>query len=190
MNTIEQLERENKELKAEIERLGTHKTATVSLSELFNEEIFGALPRYLTNLVGEGAASMILRESMRDATINVLKNNTALKERIDKAETFTEKFTQCYAIYEDLGFPFKYEITGDTDEVLTIKITVCPHIEYVKKNPVACNACSGIKLGILESLFGIRVPAMRRTSCMALGDDSCISEIPKKGSNAKISYNV
>lgn len=183
MSTIEQLERENKELKAEIDQMVKQKMATVSLTELFNEEIFGALPQYLSDLVGEGAASMILRESMRDATINFLKNNTNLKERASKTETFEEMVNQCYALYEDLGFPFEYEITGDTDEALTVKITVCPHIEHAKNNPVACNACAGIKLGILESLFGIRVPALKCTSCMAAGDDYCISELPKKGNS-------
>ena len=180
MNTLEQLELENKELKAEIEQLKKQKIAEISLVELFNEEMFGALPKYLTDLVGEGAASMILRESMRDATIKLLKNNTALKERVDDGKTFSEKFNQCYDIYKDLGFPFEYELVKETDDVLTIKITACPHIEYTKKNPVACSACAGIKLGILESLFGIHVPALKRGSCMALGDDYCMAEIPKK----------
>lgn len=180
MNTVEQLELENEKLKAEIERLEKQNTAKISLVELFNEEIFGALPQYLTDLVGEGATSMILRESMRDATIKLLKDNTALKERVNDAKTFSEKFNQCYTIYKDLGFPFEYEVVKETDDVLTIKVTACPHIEYTKRNPVACNACAGIKLGILESLFGIHVPALKRISCMALGDDYCMSEIPKK----------
>lgn len=180
MSTVEQLELENKELKTEIEQLKKRNIAKISLAELFNEEIFGALPQYLSDLVGEGAASMILRESMRDATIKLLENNTILKERVNDAKTFSDKFNQCYDIYKDLGFPFEYELVKETDDVLAIKITACPHIEHTKENPVACNACTGIKLGILESLFGVRVPALKRISCMALGDDYCMSEIPKK----------
>ena len=180
MNDAEQCEFEIRELKAEIERLKKTKSAEFSLVEFFNEEVFGALPNYLVELAGEGATSMILRESLRDATINLLKNTTNLKKRVDAAETFGDKFTQCYSIYQDLGFPFEHEVIKESDEMLVIEITTCPHIAYTKINPVSCNTCAGIKLGIIEVLFGIKIPALKKTSCMALGDNSCIIEIPKK----------
>lgn len=180
LNDAEQCEFEIRELKAEIEQLKKAKSAEVSLVELFNEEFFGALPNYLVNLTGEGAASMILRESLRDATISLLKNQSNLKKRVDTAETFEDKFNQCYSIYQDLGFPFEYEVIEESDEVLVIKITTCPHIDYTKKNPAACNTCEGIKLGVIETLFGVKVPAIKKTSCLARGDDFCMIEIPKK----------
>ena len=180
MNDVEQCEFEIRELKAEIEQLKETRSAEVSLVELFNEELFVALPNYLVNLAGEGTASMILRESLRDATISLLKDQTNLKKRVDAAETFEEKFNQCYTIYQDMGFPFEHEIVEESDELLVIKITTCPHFDDTKNNPVACNTCAGIKLGIVEVLFGIKVPALNKTSCIALGDDSCTIEIPKK----------
>ena len=180
MSDAEQCEFEIKELKAEIEQLKKAKSAEVSLVELFNEEFFGALPNYLEGLAGEGTATMILRESLRDATISVLKNQTYLKKRVDDAETFEDKFNQCYSIYQDLGFPFEHEVIKESDDMLVIKITTCPHIAYTKNNPTACNTCAGIKLGIVEVLFGIKVPALKKTSCLAWGDDFCIIEIPKK----------
>ncbi len=78
------------------------------------------------------------------------------------------------------GFPFEHEVVKETDEVLVIKITTCPHIVYTKNNPAACNTCTGIKLGVVEVLFGIKVPAIKKTSCMADGDDFCTIGIPKK----------
>jgi len=123
---------------------------------------------------------MILRERLREATISLLKNQTNLKKRLDEAETFDDKFNQCYSIYKDLGFPFEYEVIKESDGMLVIKITTCPHIVYTKKNPAACNTCEGIKLGVVETLFGVKVPAIEKTSCMAWGDDFCIIEIPKK----------
>ena len=180
MSGTEQCELEINKLKAEIEQLKKAKSAEVSLVELFNEEFFGALPNYLVDLIGEGTASMILRESLRDATVNLLKDQTSLKERVDAAETFEDKFNQCYSIYQDLGFPFEHEVVEESDEMLVIKITTCPHIAYTKNNPAACNTCAGIKLGIVESLFGIKVPALKKTSCIASGDEFCIIEIPKK----------
>ena len=110
MNDVKQCEFEIRELKAEIEQLKKAKSAEVSLVELFNEEFFRALPNYLVDLTGEGPASMILRESLRDATVSLLKKQTNLKKRVDEAETFKDKFIQCYTIYQDLGFPFEYEV--------------------------------------------------------------------------------
>ena len=180
MNDTEQCEFEIRELKTEIEQLKKARSAEVSLVELFNEVFFGALPNYLTSLAGEGTATMVLRESLREATVSLLQNQTNLKKRVDAADTYGDKFIQCYSIYQDMGFSFEHEIVEETDEVVVIKITTCPHIAYTKNNPVACDICTGIKLGIIEVLFGIRLPTLKKTSCIALGDDFCMIEIPKK----------
>ncbi len=53
-----------------------------ALVELFNQEIFRTLPNYLSNLMAEGPARMVIRESMRHAMIGVLEQNKEIKDWI------------------------------------------------------------------------------------------------------------
>lgn len=137
------------------------------------------LPNYLTKLLDEGPSSMVLRESMRDATKAILQKDRELKKLVDSAESYTEKFNLCYTLYEKIGFPFQYDIVEETEERFIVKVTKCPHIKYTRYNPVACSACQGIKLGIFETLFGISLPAIKRYASMAKGDKYCIFELLK-----------
>lgn len=171
---MEDLTEENKRLKAE------KGIAMSMLFDLFSEELFGTLPTYLTNLLDEGPTSMMLRESMREATKTVLQKNRELKKLVDSAENYTEKFNLCYTLYEKIGYPFQYDIVEETEERFIVKVTKCPHIKYTRNNPVACSACQGIKLGIFETLFGIHLPAIKRYASMAKGDKYCMFELKKE----------
>ena len=154
------------------------KKSNRALVELFSEEIFSTLPNYLSKLVAEGPAKMVIRESIRQAIIAVLEKNKELGDWISNEVTLEEKFNMCYELYKELGLPFKYEIEKATDKSLIIKVTECPHIKYAKANPVACSACEGLKLGILEKEFGIYLSRIKSDSNMAMGDEFCRFEFP------------
>ncbi len=149
-----------------------------ALVELFNQEIFSALPNYLSNLMAEGPARMVIRESMRHAIVGVLEQNKEIRDWINNEVTLEEKFNMCYELYKELGLPFKYEIEKSDDKSLIIKVTECPHIKYTKENPVACSACDGLKLGILDEVFGIHLSRIKSDSNMANGDEFCRFEFP------------
>ncbi|MFQ6119855.1 MAG: methanogen output domain 1-containing protein, partial [Methanosarcinales archaeon] len=117
--------------------------------------------------------------SMRDATKAILQKDKELKKHVDSTENYAEKFYLCYSLYEKIGFSCQCDIVEETEERLIVKVTECPHHKYTKNNPVACSACMGLKLGILESLFGIHLPTIKRYASMAMGDQYCMFEIPK-----------
>lgn len=154
------------------------KKSNRALVELFSEEIFSTLPNYLTHLMAEGPARMVIRESLRQAIIAVLEKNKEIGDWISNEVTLEEKFNMCYELYKELGLPFKYEIEKATEKSLLIKVTECPHIKYAKENPVACSACEGLKLGILEKEFGIYLSRIKSDSNMAMGDEFCRFEFP------------
>lgn len=150
------------------------------LFELFNEEMFGTLPDYLTKLMAQGPATMVLRESMRQATSTILNQNTEFKKWISEAKTLEEKLNICYILYGKFGYVFNHEVEFEDSGRIVLKITNCPHFEFTKKNQSACSVCEGIHLGILDEEFEIHLPRIHYDKCMAKGDNYCRYEIKLK----------
>lgn len=150
------------------------------LFELFNEEMFGTLPDYLTKIMAQGPATMVLRESMRHATTTILKHDTEFRKWLTEAKTLEDKFNICYDLYGKFGYSFNYKVESEDHDKIVIKISECPHIEFSKKNRAACSVCEGILLGILDEEFGIHLPRIHYDKSIAKGDDFCRYEIKLK----------
>ena len=150
------------------------------LFELFNEEMFGTLPDYMTKIMAQGPATMVLRESMRQATSTILNQDTEFKKWVTEANTMQEKINVCYELYGRFGYSFNHQVESEDSDKIVIKMTECPHIEFTKKNPAACSVCEGILLGILDKEFEVHLPRIHYEKCIAKGNDFCRYEIELK----------
>ncbi|MCS4541925.1 MAG: methanogen output domain 1-containing protein [Euryarchaeota archaeon] len=150
--------------------------------ELMHEVLFGTLPNKLKAYEGmeEEEISRMLREISAEAIVNAINLGGVVSSHVALLESFEDKVTLCYKIYESMGFKFCHNIFKETKDSITIQVTECPHIEYTKKNPLACFSCMGLKLGILKVVFGIDIKKLNVPKRLALGDDCCLIEIPKK----------
>lgn len=148
--------------------------------EILYTMVFQSTPHYLCRVTGEGPAAMVLREGMREATLNLLSEDSNLKRFVEGLVSDEERLGVCYRLMAEMGTPFEYEVVEETPGDLTIRVYECPHIEHTRENPVACNACGGIHLAIIEVLFGLRVPVLEATKCMAIGDEYCEYTMPKR----------
>ena len=156
------------------------KTGFDNVADLLHIVLFGGFPKKMTEIVGENAAAMLLRECSKESFLMALSQpNSKLKpaedirKHIDKND-FTGLFDYCYRVLDRVGFPYEGEVLVDKDLVHSLKITKCPHHDYVMEQPIACNVCKGIKLGILEAAYGesVEVESLKN---MARGDEYCLS---------------
>lgn len=60
------------------------------LFELFDEEMSGTLPDYLTRIISPGPATMMLRESMRHATRTIIHRHTELTKAVSGTKTLQD----------------------------------------------------------------------------------------------------
>ena len=156
------------------------KTGLDNIADILHIVLFGGFPKKMTEIVGENAAAMLLRECSKESFLTALsKSNCKLKpaedirEHIDQ-NNFTELFDYCYRVLNQVGFPYEGEVIVDKDSVNSLKVTKCPHHDFVMEQPIACNVCKGIKLGILEAAYGepIKIETLKN---MAQGDEYCLA---------------
>lgn len=147
------------------------------LQESYEYNMFSGVPIELEKYVGDDAG-LVLREISRKSFLKAMKEETELKKAVKQFKRFEDVFTFCYKMLELLGFEFKYEVLKETKTEYQQKVTACPHIKFTKKNPIACNACLGMKLAILQTLFGekFKINTPKR---MALGDQYCLFKVKK-----------
>ena len=156
------------------------KTGLDNVADLLHIVLFGGFPKKMTEIVGENAAAMLLRECSKESFLtafsqsnSILKTTEDLREHAEQNDLFG-LFDYCYRVLDRAGFPYEGEVLVDKDSVHSLKITKCPHHDYVMEQPIACNVCKGIKLGILEAAYGepIDVETLKN---MAHGDEYCLS---------------
>ena len=160
------------------------KTGLDNVADLLHIVLFGGFPKKMTEIIGENAAMMLLREcskesllvalSRSDCKLKPTKEIRALAEQND----YSALFDYCYRVLERVGYPHEGETIVDSDFNYSMKVTKCPHIDFVKEQPIACNVCKGMKLGILEAAYGEPVD-IETIKNMALGDEYCLSVFKK-----------
>lgn len=150
-----------------------------TLLEILYTELFHSVPRYISLVAGEGPAMLILRESAREATLKLLSENSKLKSLMENLESDEERLGLCYRLMEDMGIPYEYRIVDEDPQKLTVQVYKCPHIHLIKENPIACNTCMGMRLAIIEVLFGIRQTAAEPSKRMSYGDEYCEYTVPR-----------
>jgi len=133
--------------------------------------LFEGIPNELEKQVGD-AAGPIVREISRTSFLSVIDEEPKLKEAIKQFKSVHEASDFCYKMLELMGFDFEYEVVKETDTEYEQKITVCPYIEFTKKNPVACNVCCGMKLAILQTHADKDIE-IETVETMALGGTCC-----------------
>lgn len=156
------------------------KTGLDNVADFLHVVLFGGFPKKMTEIVGENAAAMLLRECSKESFLTALsQSNSKLKLTEDIREHFERNdfsglFDYCYRVLDRVGFPYERELLVDKDSVHSLKVTKCPHFDFVMEQPIACNVCKGIKLGIFESAYGepIEVETLKN---MAEGDEYCLS---------------
>lgn len=133
--------------------------------------LFEGFPDELEKQVGD-AAGPILKEISRKSFLEVIEEEPKLKEAIKQCKSVHEASEFCYKMLELMGFDFEYEVLKETETEYQQKITVCPYMEFTKKNPLACNVCCGMKIAILQTFTG-RDVKMETVETMARGSECC-----------------
>lgn len=133
--------------------------------------LFEGMPNELKKCVGDSAGP-IIKEISRNSFTEVINEEPKLKEAIKQFKSFEEASNFCYKMLELMGFDFEYEVLKETKEEYEQKITVCPYLEFTKKNPMACNVCCGMKLAILQTFAGKDVEMVTQET-MAFGSTCC-----------------
>ena len=146
--------------------------------------LFIGFPKKMIEIVGENAATMLLRECSKESFLNALSNENGKLKPIAEIKALADQndystlLNYCYYILGEVGFPYEGKVLVDNESTYSVKITKCPYIDFVKKQPIACNVCKGIKLGILEAAFGEPVE-IELIKNMAQGDEYCLSVFKK-----------
>ncbi len=133
--------------------------------------LFEGFPDELEKQVGD-AAGPLLKEISRKSFLEVIEEEPKLKEAIKQFKSVHEASEFCYKMLELMGFDFEYEVLKETETEYQQKITVCPYMEFTKKNPLACNVCCGMKIAILQTFTGKDVE-METVETMARGSACC-----------------
>ncbi len=133
--------------------------------------LFEGVPDELEKQMGD-AAGPIVREISRKSFLKVIEEEPKLKGAIKQCSSMEEASGFCYKMLELMGFDFEYEVLKETETEYLQKITVCPYMEFVKKNPIACNVCGGMKLAILQTFAGKDV-GIETLETMARGSTCC-----------------
>lgn len=162
------------------------------LADFINEFCFGAFVNRMCELMGKKAASGVLRDTSMKVMENIIskkkKKNAILKKM--KGKSLGERLKICYTLLEEV-YPFECHLkfAGKNKDEMILWVTKCPHIEFTKKNPIACWVCAGMKLGVLKTA-GIKKPwkIFEVRKRLALGDDHC--EIVIKKTKGKIKKNI
>lgn len=155
-----------------------------NVSDLLHIVLFGGFPKKMTEIVGENAAAMLLRECSKESFLSVLSQPDCNLKPVDdivnlaKQNDYSALFDYCYYVLERVGYPYEKEVVVDNESTYSVKVTKCPHIDFVKKQPIACNVCKGMKLGILEAIYGEPVE-IETLKDMAQGDEYCLSVFKK-----------
>ena len=150
-------------------------------SKLLEELLFHILPDKFKQIDEDNAYTLNV-ETTKELLISTLSDSTSVQEALQNNDSYIDKILYCYTY---AGLPdaiFEYEVFGETDDNITLKVTKCPHIKYTENNILACSACEGIKRGILHSLFGMTSPVFTNQQAISEGADSCIFSIPKPDS--------
>lgn len=148
------------------------------IGDIFHAVVFDGFPSRLKDLMGEGGAVALLREGVaagirRAAERGVIPNETT------KGDDIQSKFEFCYSLMNNAGFEFEREVVTNTPDLFTEKVTICPHAEFTRREPIACNSCLGMKIGIFEAAFG-KVPRIDVKKKIATGDEFCLFEVYPK----------
>ncbi|MDO9518149.1 MAG: methanogen output domain 1-containing protein [Methanosarcinaceae archaeon] len=160
------------------------KTGFDNIADLLHINLFGGFPKKMTEIVGENAAIMLLRECAKESFLVALSRPDCNLKPTDEIKALAEKndypalFNYCYRVLERVGYIYEGETIVDSDSNYSMKITKCPHIDFVKEQPIACNVCKGMKLGIFEAVFGKPVE-FETIKNMAQGDEYCLSVFKK-----------
>ncbi|MCK5661822.1 MAG: hypothetical protein KAH86_10695, partial [Methanosarcinales archaeon] len=122
-------------------------------AKLLENVLFEILPEKFTENDPENAANL-LADTSKEMIVKTFQKNHDAMMWLKEQENFIDQLLFCYALSGIKASKVDFEIMNEDDKSVTIKINICPHFEYVKNNPLACNACRGIKLGILELVYG------------------------------------
>jgi len=146
-------------------------------TKLLENILFDILPKIFSELDSENAANL-LADASKDMIVKTFQKNDDAMLWLEGMDHFTDQLLFCYTLSGIKASKVDFEITNENDKSMTIKISTCPHFEYVKNNPLACNACRGIKLGILELVNGVG-HTISPIKSMARGDPYCLATISK-----------
>lgn len=150
------------------------------LGKLFHHTVFSAIYDDLKEKLGPDGAADTLKEIMKTATENLLKEDELIKIGLVPANknnlnNLVPCFNFCYNLFAKLGYKYEYEYKI-IDNRYQLKILECPHIEFTRKRPNTCFACLGLKMGILNTIFG-KVPEFDIKKRIVTGDDYCEIEV-------------
>jgi hypothetical protein len=101
------------------------------------DNCFGTLPDYMTKIMAQGPATMVLRESMRQAIGTILNQDTEFRKWVTEANIMQEKINICYELYGRFGYSFNHQVESEDSGKISIKMTECPHIEFSKKSNIS-----------------------------------------------------
>ena len=138
--------------------------------------LFGNLETVLSNR-GVQVPKRVPLQANPDKII-YLKNAGFDIVNLAKQNDYSALFDYCYHVLERVGYPYEKEVVVDNESTYSVKVTKCPHIDFVKEQPIACNVCKGMKLGILEAIYGEPVE-IETLKDMAQGDEYCLSVFKK-----------
>ena len=146
-------------------------------AKLLENLLFEILPKMFLKIDPEHAANL-LADASKEMIVKTFQKNHDAMMWLKEQESFIDQLLFCYELSGMKASKLDFEITNEDDKSVTIKINTCPHLEYVKNNPLACNACRGIKLGVLELVYG-EEKTIRPIKSLARGDPYCLATISK-----------
>lgn len=158
---------------AKVWRIGGGVISTKLLENL----LFDILPKIFFEIDPKNAANL-LADASKDMIVKTFQTNHDAMMWLKNQESFTDQLLFCYALSGIKVSKLDFEIANEDEKFVTIKINTCPHFEFVKDNPLACNACRGIKLGVLELVSG-EGKTIRPIKSMARGDPYCLAAVSK-----------
>ena len=159
---------------------GENKIWADFLGKLFHHTVFSALYDDLKEKLGPDGAADTLKDIMKNATENLLKEDEELRKLLipeDKNDLnkLVPCFNFCYNLFAKLGYKYDYEYSIEGSKY-TLKIKECPNIKFTKERPNTCFACLGLKMGILNTVFG-RIPDFDIKKRIVSGEDYCEIEV-------------
>ncbi len=146
-------------------------------AKLLENLLFETLPKIFFEIDPENAANLLASAS-KDMIVKTFQKNHDAMMWLKDLDSFADQLLFCYALSGIKASKLDFEITNEDEKSVTTKINVCPHFKYVKENPLACNACRGIKLGVLELVYG-EEKTIRSIKSMARGDPYCLATVSK-----------
>lgn len=189
-----------KKINKQYEKLFEEYYAHMLSGDILHHVLFDSLPsllmkqlskRDLARISGEKTQlNILLKEQLSQTLIGnskiavynaIMDKKTLLADYVKTLKVFKDKVIFCYQLYHNLGFCFEHKVVEETDKKLTLKVTACPHIQFTKKNPVACFSCMGVKLGITKAVLGkeIRIDVLNFPNRLAMGGKYCLFDFYK-----------